>query len=155
MPPKSLNRHVRTLRTQWICYCLWKHNKNIDWSTDTFYDVINRINLLWIHASTPTLGLSYWADRRWQILGETLLGENIANIFAENRSITSRGRLLYKVRMEQSMPVRVCQYVPECFFCAQSDRRCHCAVKYFRNWLWKPQPWVAWRNWNFGTGRWM
>lgn len=38
------------------------------------------------------------------LLGETQLGENIANILAENRSITSRGCLLNKVRMGDRRP---------------------------------------------------
>jgi hypothetical protein len=46
-----------------------------------------------------------------QLLGKTPLGENIATIFAANCSITSRGLLLCRVRMERSLPVLAC---PSC-----------------------------------------
>lgn len=69
---------------------------------------------------------SFWENASWVNIGqnigpftcdlvllleETTLGRNIANIFGQDCTITSRGRLLYRVRMKRLWTVRARPYI--------------------------------------------
>jgi hypothetical protein len=49
------------------------------------------------------------------LLGETPLGKNKANTFAQNRSITRKVLLMHRVRMKRLSPVRVGPYISLCW----------------------------------------